>query len=180
MPKQLTDQEWDYYQRQDQTAKMADSLYNDPATSKDVKRLLKQKFPQLQIPDYDIEQTVTQRLDKEKADREAEDKKKKDAEEDERIAKSRKKTQEEYGFTEEGMADLEKFMVDNNVGSYEVAAGYKASKTPKTSEPTFDSTRWHHEKQKGFDEIAKDPEAWGRNELMGAIQRDQEAARQRR
>jgi hypothetical protein len=71
------------------------------------------------------------------------------------------------------MTDMEKWMYERNVGDYEVAASYKAAKTPKASEPTFESGRWDHAKSENFAEIAKDPEAWGRNELLKAMQNDQ-------
>ena len=77
------------------------------------------------------------------------------------------------------MKDLEGWMQDKGVGDYEVAAQYRASKNPKTSEPTMDTGFWHHQEAPNFAEIAKDPEAWGRKEILGAIHKDQESARGR-
>jgi hypothetical protein len=77
------------------------------------------------------------------------------------------------------MKDLEKWMHEKAVADHEVAAEYRASKNPQTSNPTYDSQFWHHEKADGFAEIAKDPEAWGRKEILGAIHRDEERARGR-
>jgi hypothetical protein len=77
------------------------------------------------------------------------------------------------------MKDLEKWMHEKAVADHEVAAEYRASKNPQMSAPTHDSQFWHHEKAPEFAEIAKDPEAWGRREILGAIHRDEERARGR-
>ena len=92
---------------------------------------------------------------------------------------SRAKVKKDYGFTDEGMADLEKWMHEKAVADHEVAAEYRASKNPQTSSPTYDSQFWRHEQADNFNEIAKDPEAWGRKEILGAIHRDEERARGR-
>ena len=78
----------------------------------------------------------------------------------------------EYGFTDEGMEKLERVMVERNIGDYEAAAVLMAAKEPKTAEATYDSHYWNHNKKPGWQEIAKDTEAWGRNEILGAIHRD--------
>lgn len=175
--REIEQEEYDFLQGRKQVADFVESIYNDPALSREAKGLIKRKYPQLQIPDYDIEEKVTARLDKEKQEREDAEKKKRDDEESARIAGVRKKTQEDYGFTDEGMKELEDFMVQRNIGDYEVAASYKASKNPKTTEPTWDSDRWHHEKAPGFAEIAKNPEEWGRNEIINAALRDEQRMR---
>jgi hypothetical protein len=84
--------------------------------------------------------------------------------------------QQQYGFTDDAMGELEKFMLDNNVGSYEIAAGYKAVKNPQTSLPTHGSN-WNHDRTDAFKEIASDPEAWGRNEFLKAIAKDEARAK---
>jgi hypothetical protein len=43
----------------------------------------------------------------------------------------------------------------------------------------MDTGFWRHQEAPNFAEIAKDPEAWGRKEILGAIQKDQESARGR-
>ena len=77
------------------------------------------------------------------------------------------------------MKDLEKWMHEKAVADHEVAAEYRASKNPQTSSPTYDSQFWHHEKAPDFADNTKDPEAWGRNEILTAIHRDEERARGR-
>jgi len=181
MPREITDEEYNFLQSRKQVADFIESIYNDPALTGEAKRLIKKKYPTLQIPDLDIEEKVTARLDADKKEREEEKRKAREEEEEKNQKAARKRTQEEYGFTDDAMKDLEKMMVDRNIGDYDVAASYMASKQPKTSEPTaaFDSTRWHHEKQDGFAEIAKDPEAWGRNELMTAFNKAADQERRR-
>jgi len=178
--REIEDDEYEFLQGRKQVADFVESIYNDPALSRDAKALIKRKYPTLQIPDYDIEEKVNARFDAEKKERDdAEAKRKQDAE-DERIAGIRRRTQEDYGFTDEGMTKFEKLMVERNVGDYDVAASYMASKEPKASDASggdWDNSRWHHEKQDGFAEIAKDPEGWARNEIMGAIRRDQDRTR---
>ena len=181
MPKQISDEEYAFLQNKRMTADFVESIYNDPQLTKEAKKLIKRKYPNLAIPDYDIEEKVTTRLDAEKKardDAEAEAKRKR---EDDSWRATRKKTQDAYGFTDEAMGEMETWMQEKGVGDYEVAAEYRASKNPKTSDPGgFDSQYWHHEKAPQFAEIAKDPEAWGRKELLGAISRDNERARANR
>lgn len=175
--REIEDTEYEFLQGRKQVADFVESIYNDPALSREAKSLIKRKYPQLQIPDYDIEEKVDARFAKEKAEREEAEKKKRDKEEEERITSVRKKTQDEYGFTDEGMKELEDFMVERNIGDYEVAASFKASKNPKTTEPTWESDRWNHEKAPGFAEIAKNPEEWGRNQIIEAARRDEQRLR---
>jgi hypothetical protein len=65
-------------------------------------------------------------------------------------------------------------MVERNIGDYEAAATFKAARDPKPIDAQLNSHYWDHTKKSGWAEIAKDPEAWGRKEIMGAIQRDQQ------
>ena len=179
MPRQLTDEEFNFLQGRRQVADFVESIYNDPQLNREAKALIKKKYPNLQIPDYDIETKVEARFDREKQEREEKEAKQRRDEEDERFRRERKATQEKHGFTDDAMGRLEQLMIDRNIGDYEAGAMLLASREPKPSSPggEFDNSRWHHEKQKGFDEIAKDPEAWGRDQIMRAIQTDQERAR---
>jgi hypothetical protein len=68
-------------------------------------------------------------------------------------------------------------MVERNIGDYDAAAHFFAAKNPQVSEPTYDSTRWHHERGDQFKEIVSDPEAWGRNELMTAFKQHEAKAK---
>ena len=177
MPKEISDEEYNWLQGRRQVADFVESIYNDPALSREAKALVKKKYPQLQIPDYDIEEKFEKRL-KERDDAEAEAKKKA-AEEDQnkKFQTDRDRVQKEYGFTDDGMKDLEKFMTEKNVLNYDVAAEYHASKNPKQSAVDQSDGLWNHAKSDGFADISKDPEGWARKEILGAIRGDQERQR---
>lgn len=177
MPREISDEEFNFLQGRRQVADFVESIYNDPVLSKEAKALIKKKYPQAQIPDYDIEERFNQKLDEDRKARDEERKAAKQAEEEKRFNDTRSKVQQDYGFTDDAMKDLEKFMVEKNVGDYEVAASYQASKNPKQSEANYSDGLWNHAKQDGFGEIAKDPEGWARGELLTAMRRDHERTR---
>lgn len=177
MPRTLSDEEYAYLQQKRQTADFAESVFNDPGLNKEAKALIKKKYPNLSIPEYDIEQKLEARLDQKDKQQKDEEEAKKLERQDKEWQEKRASVKKEYGFTDDAMKKLEDLMVERNIGDYDAAATYFASKNPPTSEATYDSTRWHHERKEGFNEIAKDPEAWGRNELMSAIRRDEAKAK---
>lgn len=177
MPRMISDQEDAWYKGQAEIAAFANALYADPNLSPRLKRMIKEKYPQISMPDIDIEDRVEARLaERDRVDQEAKAAQTRE-EQDRAWQERRAKTQKDYGFTPEGMEKLEKMMVDRNVGDYEVAASYMAAKEPKPSEGSFDHFRWNHDKQPGWAEIAKDPEGWGRGEILKAIRADQERER---
>ena len=180
MPREISDEDWNYYQGRKQVADFVESIYGDPALNKEAKALIKKKYPNLQIADYDLEQKFETRLDAEKKAREDAEAATKQAAEDAAWRKKRSEVQKEYGFTDEAMKDLEDFMVKENVGSYEVAATYKATKDPKASEVTYSDHMWNHTKQEGFKEIAQDPEGWAHSEILKAIRADEQRNRGQR
>lgn len=173
MPRTISDAEDNFYKGRAQVADFAESLWNDPTVNKDLKRLVKKKHPHIQIPDLDIEDRVEARLAEDRRQRDEAEAARQRAAEDQQWAQERARTQKEFGFTDEGMADLEKFMIEKKIGDYGVAATYKVNKDPKPIEPQSDSFRWAHEKQPEFAEISKDPEGWGRAEILKAIHADQ-------
>ena len=173
----ITDDEYNRLLGRAQIADFIEPIYNDPQLGRDARALIKKKYPHVQIPDYDLETRFNQRFDDEKRQREEAEQKKRDSEQQEEFKKTRSKVQKEYGFTEDGMKELEDFMVQHNVGDYEVAASYRASKNPKQSDANHSDGLWNHQKQDGFADIAKDPEGWARNEILGSIYKDQERNR---
>ena len=178
--REIDDTEYEFLQSRKQVADFVETIYNDPALSKEAKRLIKKKYPNMEIPDLDIEERVEKRLDEDRKERQEAEQARRDEDADKRYRDMRAKTQKEYGFTDEGMQDLEKFMLERNIGDYEVAASYRASKEPKQSEADADAGRdhyWNHAKQDGFAEISSDPEGWARKEILGAIRRDQVKAK---
>jgi len=178
--REIEDEEYNFLKGRQQVADFVETIYNDPALSMEAKRLIKKKYPDMQIPDLDIEDKFTKRLDDDKKERDAAEKARKDEENEKRFTDLRAKTKQEYGFTDEGMADLEKFMLERNIGDYEVAASYRASKEPKQSEADADDGRdhfWNHSQQQGFAEISADPEKWARKEILAALRKDEKATR---
>jgi hypothetical protein len=174
MPRQISDEEWNYYQGRTQVANFAESIFNDPALNKESRALVKRKYPNLDQGPYDTEVRVNERIDKLVKEREDEKKAAKDEADKSKWAKLRADTQSKYGFTDDGMKKLEELMVAENIGSYEAGALLLAQREPKSAEPTMDSQYWHHERADGFKEIAKDPEQWGRMEILNAIKRDEQ------
>lgn len=177
MPRTISDEEYGYLQNRRMTADFVESIYNDPQLNKEAKRLIKRKYPNLAIPDYDLEEKLEART------RAEDEKKAKDAADVERKRSqeawnsSRTAVKKSYGLTDEGLTDLEKWMEEHAVADHEVAASYRHSKDPKTTEPTYDRQFWHHDRADNFKEISADPEAWARREILGAINRDSERAR---
>jgi hypothetical protein len=181
VPREISDEQYAAYEQAYRTANFAESIFNDPALSKDAKRLIKRKYPNLSIPDFDLEEKFEKERAADKKSRDDETRAAKQKQEEDGWKEQRAKTQKEYGFTDEGMKDLEKFMLENNVANYDVAATYKAAKSPRASEPTSQhGMPWAHTADETFREIAKDPEAWGRGEILKAIRADQDRARQAR
>lgn len=177
MPKQITDEEYSYLQNRRMTADFVESIYNDPQLNKEAKRLIKKKYPQLSIPDFDIEEKVEARFSAE------DERKRKDAEaaeakrNQEAWNRSRDKAKKDFGLTDEGLTDLEKWMQEHAVADHEVAASYRHSKNPQTSPVDADSMYWRHDRAENFKEIASDPEGWARKEILGAIRKDDERMR---
>jgi hypothetical protein len=177
MPREISDEEYNRLIGKAQVADFVESIYNDPQLSREAKALIKKKYPQVQIPDFDIEERINQRFDAERSERETAEQAKRDAADQEHFKQTRAQVQKNYGFTDDGMQDLEKFMVDHNVGDYEVAATYHAAKNPRQSEANQSDGLWHHQQQDNFKEISADPEGWARKEILGALRRDEERQR---
>jgi hypothetical protein len=175
--REITEDEYQFLQGKRRTADFSESVWNHPRANKPLKKIVKDIYPDLPIADYDLEMQVNSRLDAEKAERERQEQEAKNKAADEKWRNERKRVQDEYSFTDEGMTDLEKFMHEKGVGDYEVAAGYRAAKNPKTSEPTYQSSHWNYEKRPEWGQIGKDPERWAEEELTRLYHED--AARNR-
>jgi hypothetical protein len=131
------------------------------------------------IPDLDIRDEIDRRFAEEKKIKDEAEAAAQQKADHESWQTKRKATQDGFGMTEEAMVDLEKWMVEHNVGDYDVAASYRVQKNPKVSGTEFSNGKWDHEKQAGFADIAKDPEGWGKNEILKAIYQDQDRSRGR-
>lgn len=187
MPLTLTDEqvailrgEREQWMRDKAVRESAEAIWNDPALSDDAKALWKRKFPDAQIGDYDLKKEIFGRLDREKAEREEADKTAREKELDENIAKKRKAVKEKHNFTDDAMKRLEDMMTERNVGDYEVAAHWLASQEPAPSDGDagYDRHFWQYEKQPDYQDIAKDPEGYGRREILRTL-REMQARGQR-
>ena len=160
-------------QTEDIVLPLLNGQYGDEARA-----LLKKAYPDMPMGEYDTKREVFARLDQEKAEREKRERDVEQSTADDRIAAERKATQEEFSYTDEGMKEVEKFMLDNHVANYEVAGEYLASKRPKASDGSSDVNRhrWNHGRSEEWKEISKDPEKWMEDNLMAAIQRDMDKA----
>jgi hypothetical protein len=177
MPRTISDQEDAWLRNKVEVANFAESIWGDPALNEDAKRLAKRKYPQLEMKDIELKDQFEARFAEERKIREDAENARREAAEHQDWQDKRKATQKRYGMTDEAMSDMEKWMIDRNVGDYEVAAGYRIQREPKVSDGNLDTARWQYEKQPGWAEIAKDPEAWGRAEILKAIRADEETAR---
>ena len=173
MPRELTDEEFAYLQGRRQVADFVESIYQDPKLNREAKALIKKKYPQLQIPDYDLEQRVTNTFAQEKKKRDDEEAAKKQKADEEKWAEQRKKARETYGFTEEGFKKVEDLMIEKNIPDYDVAASYVAAREPKASDAEYGNT-WDFSKKEIFKEISNDPEDWARRELLKAARIDEQ------
>jgi hypothetical protein len=180
MPREISDEEYAFLQGRRQVADFVEPIYQHPKWGKEAKRLIKQVYPNANIPDYDLEQKIESRFAEQQQKRDQEEAEKRQKAQDEAWQAKRAEVKKQYGFTDEAMQRLEDFMMQNHVGSYEVAAAYMASKEPKTSAPEYDAGHWHHDRHEDFAKVAKDPEGWARNEILQAIYRDEQQQRQMR
>lgn len=181
MPREISDEEYGALLGKAQVADFVESIWNDPQLAPEAKALVKKKYPGVQIPDYDIERRINQRVDNEVKRFENYERQKIANKQQEDFKALRASTQQKYNLTDEGMEDLEKFMTEKNIGDYEVAAEYRIAKTPKPIDDDYGRDHfWDHSKQKGFADISADPEGWARKEILGAIRRDEEKTRQQR
>lgn len=180
MPRTIEDREYNFLQGRRQVADFVESIWNDPQLNMEAKALIKKKYPNLAIPEYDLEQRVAQRLNEERTAREKVEVERKQIEDKKKFDELRSETQKKYGFTDDAMNDMEKMMVERNVGDYEVAAQYVASKEPKPSDATFQDQYWHHDKRPGWGEITKDPEGWARSEILKTLHNEQQRSKSQR
>ena len=176
MPRQNPDGSWTYSHdehlytnQQSNTANFAASIFNNPKLKKKAKSLIKEAYPDLQIPDYDLQNQFDAFRNEEAERKAAEQQRQEQEKQEQEFRAQRQAAQDKYGLTEEGMLAVEEHMRKNFIGNYDVAARDFVATKPESSEATYDTQFWHHEKQAGFDDIAKDPEKWGRVELEKAF-----------
>lgn len=178
MPRTISDAEVAQIEQERNLLKFIRSVWDDPELNPEAKALVKRKYPTISIPDLDIRNEVRGMIESDRQERLRLEEEKRQQEEDRQFDEKRASVRKKYSLTEDGMKDLEDFMVKNNVGSYDIAAEYRIAKQPKPSEATYEDNRWNHSKMEGFADIAKDPESWARKEFIQAMNRDNERQKQ--
>jgi hypothetical protein len=101
---------------------LLDGLLTDPETRKQTLRLLKKKNPTMNVPEIDAEEAVTAALAADRAEREAENKLRAEQRAQDAVRDQRRAVVALGLISEAEIPDLEKFMQDNEVVSYEKAA----------------------------------------------------------
>lgn len=177
MPRTISDEEYAHLVGRKTVADFVEPIYNSKELGAEARALIKKAYPNLQIEGFDLKQELKGEIDQVRHEIHETERQRKDREDSERFQQVRKKIQEQYKFTDDAMKRLEDMMVERNIGDYEAAATYMASKEPRAVESHGSQHFWNHEKQDSFAEISKDPEKWGFKELMGAAERDSQRAR---
>ena len=157
-------------------ADRATKIWNDPKFSDRAKALWKEAFPDDPIEGYDLKTEVFARLDRERKEREDAEKQAQQRASDNRVKNQRAEVQKSYGFTDDAMKRMEDMMIERNIGDYEAAATYFASKEPKPADELSGlGITWNHDQREGFKEVAKDPEGWAFREIQTAVLNDARA-----
>lgn len=178
MPRTISDEEYQHLLGRKTVADFVEPVYNSKELGDEARALLKKAYPNLQIEGYDLKREIKSEIDQVRNEFQQEKKAREDAETTARIREERKRIQDEFKFTDEGMEKLEKRMWEKNIGDYKAGALLMASEQPKAVESHLGSQRyWNHEKQDTFAEISKDPEKWGFNQLLTAAERENARAR---
>ena len=183
MPRTISDEEYNHLIGRKTVADFVEPIYNSKELGNEARSLIKKAYPNLQIEGFDLKQELKNEIAQVRNEFQETERQRKDREEAEKFQKIRKKTQDQYKFTDEGMSKLEKLMIERNIGDYEAGALLMTSTEPRAVEPdsgSFIGGRgrfWNHDKHKDFAEISKDPERWGFNQLVEAAQRDAQRAR---
>jgi hypothetical protein len=167
-------------QRNREIAEFVNQIWNDPALSDEAKALAKKKFPDVQIPDFDLKRYVDGQFKSRDDERNKREREAAEKEATDRYTKQRSDIQKQYAATDEAMERMEKEMNDKRVYDYEVMAQHFFAKEPKPIENTTGGHYWNHHKQDVFKNIVADPEDYAFNEIARAVEADDQMRRGRR
>lgn len=140
-----------------------ENLPNHPKIGTQIKRLLKEADTRVQFPEVELEDRVVAQTRKaeEKIDKFLEDQK---AEKNKAYWEGkRKEAREKYKLDDEDIKKVEKFMVDEHVGNYELAAKHYTETARAPAEPTniFEERRLALPNSPG---LFQNETGWARNE----------------
>jgi|SRR5262245_15972673 len=142
--------------------------FDDPKVGPKIKRAIKEKHPEANFAELELEDRLTSKekeLDQrisnfEKLQSDKENKAFWDAE--------RKRVRETYDLNDEDMAAVQKHMIDNHVGSMEIAARDYTNFVKAPAEPTNYQERTGIQLP-GFEGLMKDPSGWANQEAFKAL-----------
>ena len=162
---EIPDLEWAKIRQKAIIGDFSESLYNDPNVGDELKALIKKAKPQLKIPEWDLEQKITKRLDKEREEREEAEKKRKQEESDRELMARIRAVAEKYSLTDNGTERVIETMHSHQIADPEAAAELVVARQGRATTPHYSDGLWHHDRGKDFDEIIKDPIKWARKEI---------------
>ena len=166
-----------------QIVRGAQELWNDPKTSARAKALWKEKWPDADIPGFDQEQKLTGIVNDFEKKRQDEKKEAEIKEHQDRLARQRADVMQRGSYTEDGMHKLEALMKERDILDYEAGDLLFRAKNPMPSDGAADADAahyWNYDKQPEAQEIARDPERWGFEELRKAVDADARGRSNRR
>jgi len=145
-----------------------ESLPNHPEYGREFKKLLKKVDSRIQYPDMESEERIETKLAAHK--KEFDDYiSNQNAEKNKNYWEGKRKAaRDKYSFTDEDIQKVEKFMVDEHVGNYELAAKHYNETTKAPAEPTnyYESRAMQLPNSPG---LFQDETRWARNEAAKAI-----------
>ena len=157
-------------------AKLGHSLLTDPKTRKKMLRLVKEKNPEIPVPEVDMEDTLQQRLDsieKTFKDRDEAERKRKA---DEKIESGRKMFTE-AGFEDKDREAIEKGMIEGAYPNDYQKALNLAKKERDLAKPTAIEPDLGVFTLPKFDGLQENPREWGLREAHKAIDEIEKARR---
>lgn len=136
-------------------AGLVDMLGKNPKTRQGLFKLIKEVRPDVNIPEIDAVAATEAKITKVQESIEALTKKLTQDKEDDKLEKERARLTRDHGFTEEGIKELEAFMLKKNVPDHEVARlAMEASRPkPRPERPSF-------RLRSVFEESDKDDKEW--------------------
>lgn len=175
MAREIEEDEYNRLMGKSAVADFMQTIWDHPKAGKPARRLVKEVYPNIKIPDLDIEDGVDSKINALVKSQKDEEVAKAAAAERAQWEADKQEVIKHYGYTDEGIKELEDFMVKNKVASYKVAAGYHAAKNPRPSNGTEgagDGT-WNHGRSEEWKTVSADPEGFAKKEFMRAIRADE-------
>ena len=162
--------------------KGAQELWNDPTLGDQAKALWRKKWPDAVIPGYDEKQQLQSIVDAERTRIEEGKRNEQVTAEENRMRQQRAAVQKKRGYTDEAMQRMDQLMGERKIYDYEAGDLLFAAQNPTPSDGTsdYDGHFMNYDRHPEAGAIAKDPERWGFDQLVGALNRDTEQRKRNR